>query len=51
MSGEWAHSVEATVDVTLCSRYYERFGDHAVSLARRVEFLVTGRWSPPTPTA
>lgn len=34
--------VETTVDLTLLSRYYERFGDHAVSLARRVEFLVTG---------
>ncbi len=50
MSGEWEHSVEQTVDVTLASRYYERFGDHSVSLARRVEFLVTGRWSR-VPTA
>ncbi len=39
---EWEHSVETTVDVTLLSRYYERFGDHCVSLARRVVFLVTG---------
>jgi len=44
LSGGWSHPVAATVDVTLCSRYYERFGDHAVSLARRVEFLVTGDW-------
>lgn len=44
LSGGWGHPVEATVDVTLCNRYYERFGDHAVSLARRVEFLVTGEW-------
>jgi phosphate transport system protein len=44
LAGDWSHPVEATVDVTLCSRYYERFGDHAVSLARRVEFLVTGEW-------
>ncbi len=43
----WPHGVEAAVDVTLCSRYYERFADHAVSVARRVGFLVTGRW--PTP--
>lgn len=49
MSGDWNHSVEQTVDVTLGSRYYERFGDHAVSLARRVEFLVTGRWSQEVP--
>jgi phosphate transport system protein len=30
------------IDVTLCGRYYERFCDHAVSVARRVVFLVTG---------
>lgn len=38
----WPHGVEAAVDITLCSRYYERFADHAVSVARRVVFLVTG---------
>lgn len=42
----WNHSAEATVDVTLASRYYERFGDHAVSVARRVMFLVTGEEAP-----
>lgn len=42
MSPEWSHSTETTVDITLLSRYYERFGDHAVSVARRVVFLVTG---------
>ncbi len=40
--------VESTVDVTLLSRYYERFGDHAVSLANRVTFLVTGGAERPT---
>ena len=30
------------VDVTLCGRYLERFGDHGVSVARRVVYLVTG---------
>ncbi len=34
--------VECAIDVTLCGRYYERFCDHAVSVARRVTFLVTG---------
>ncbi|MFN8080598.1 MAG: phosphate signaling complex protein PhoU [Kineosporiaceae bacterium] len=38
----WPHGVETAVDVTLCGRYYERFADHAVSVARRVVFLVTG---------
>jgi phosphate transport system protein len=39
---DWDHGVEAAVDVTLCGRFYERFADHAVSVARRVTFLVTG---------
>jgi phosphate transport system protein len=39
---EWEHGIETAVDVTLCGRYYERFADHAVSVARRVTFLVTG---------
>lgn len=30
------------VDATLCARYFERFGDHAVSVARRITYLVTG---------
>jgi phosphate transport system protein len=38
----WTGGVEAAVDVTLCGRFYERFADHAVSVARRVTFLVTG---------
>ena len=38
----WSHGVESAVDVTLCGRYYERYGDHAVGVARRVVFLVTG---------
>ena len=29
-------------DVTLIGRYYERFADHAVSVADRLVFLVTG---------
>jgi phosphate transport system protein len=35
---EWTHGVTAAVDVTLLSRYYERFADHAVELARRGTF-------------
>jgi phosphate transport system protein len=40
----WSHGAEAAVDVTLLSRFYERFADHAVSVARRVVFLATGAW-------
>ncbi len=34
--------MEAAVDVTLLGRYYERIADHAVSVANRVVFVVTG---------
>ncbi|RBP65581.1 PhoU-like phosphate uptake regulator [Brevibacterium sanguinis] len=33
-------------DVTLLSRYFERFGDHAVSVSQKVEYLLTGNWEP-----
>lgn len=36
------YSTETAVDVTLLSRYYERFADHAVSVSKRLIFLVTG---------
>ncbi|MBK8470405.1 MAG: phosphate signaling complex protein PhoU [Actinomycetales bacterium] len=35
---------ETVVDLTLLGRYYERFADHAVSVARRVVYLVTGEY-------
>jgi phosphate transport system protein len=38
----WSHGVEAAVDVTLLSRFYERFADHAVTIAKRVVYVVTG---------
>ena len=38
----WDGGIECAIDVTLCGRYYERFCDHAVSVARRVIYLVTG---------
>ena len=38
----WQHGVEPAIDIALLGRYYERIGDHAVSLARRVIYLVTG---------
>jgi phosphate transport system protein len=34
--------LEVAIDITLVGRYYERFADHAVSVARRVVYLVTG---------
>lgn len=35
--------VAAAVDATLLGRFYERFADHAVQIARRVIFQATGR--------
>ena len=42
MDREWKHGVAAAVDGTLLGRFYERFADHAVEVARRVIFQVTG---------
>ena len=42
LSDGWPHGMEAAIDITLLGRYYERFADHAVSVARRVVYLVTG---------
>jgi phosphate transport system protein len=42
LSSSWTHGVEAAIDVTLLSRYYERYADHAVSVTRRVVTFVTG---------
>ena len=33
---------QQVVDITLAARYFERFGDHAVAVANRVIYLVTG---------
>jgi phosphate transport system protein len=38
----WTHGVQAAIDITLMSRYYERYADHSVAVARRVIQLVTG---------
>jgi phosphate transport system protein len=42
LGDNWAHGVEPAIDLALLGRYYERIADHAVSLARRVVYLVTG---------
>ena len=42
LSPDWDAGMEAAIDITLVGRYYERFADHAVSVARRVVYLVTG---------
>lgn len=42
LDSSWDHGVEPAIDIALLGRYYERIADHAVSIARRVVFLVTG---------
>ncbi len=42
LAPNWRHGVAPAVDIALLARFYERFADHAVSVARRVVFLVTG---------
>ena len=49
LSPGWTGTPQQTVDVTLLGRYYERFGDHAVSVARRIVYLVTGDFSQERP--
>ena len=41
----WKHGIETAIDMTLLGRYYERCADHAVSIARRVYFLVKGKYA------
>jgi phosphate transport system protein len=45
LADDWHHGIETAIDMTLLGRYYERFADHAVSISRRVYFLVTGEYS------
>jgi phosphate transport system protein len=44
----WKGGAEDTVDATLASRYHERFADHAVSIAKKVQYLATGDWQVPS---
>ena len=46
----WKGEAVDTVDATLASRYHERFADHAVSIAKKVQYLATGDWVPTTTT-
>ena len=45
LADDWKHGTETAIDITLIGRYYERFADHAVSVARRVYYLATGKFS------
>ena len=42
LGANWPHGIEPAVDLALLGRYYERIADHAVSVANRVAYVVTG---------
>jgi phosphate transport system protein len=41
-SPTWPHGAGSASNLALLARFYERFGDHAVSVAKRLEFAATG---------
>jgi phosphate transport system protein len=42
LSPNWIRGTGAAIDLALLGRYYERYADHAVAVARHVVFIVTG---------
>ena len=44
LAADWSENAMFTVDVTLASRYFERFADHVVDISSKVSFLQTGEW-------
>ncbi|PRI10557.1 phosphate signaling complex protein PhoU [Leucobacter massiliensis] len=42
LSDKLASNAAGAVDATLASRYHERFGDHAVSIAKQMQFFLSG---------
>jgi phosphate transport system protein len=47
MDRTWSHGVGPAVDITLLARFYERYADHAVAVARRIVYVVTGQMPGP----
>lgn len=39
---KWEYSTREAVDLSMLARYYERYADRCVSVARRMVFLITG---------
>jgi phosphate transport system protein len=42
MGRQWTHATTTAVDVTLLSRYYERFADHALTVGQRIVVPTAG---------
>jgi phosphate transport system protein len=47
MDRNWSHGVGPAIDITLLARFYERYADHAVAVARRIVYVVTGQMPGP----
>ena len=45
LGDDWKENAMFTVDVTLASRYHERFADHVVDISSKVSYLTTGDWT------
>ena len=45
LADDWKENAMFTVDVTLASRYFERFADHVVDISGKVRYLNTGDWT------
>lgn len=45
LGDDWKENAVFTVDVTLASRYHERFADHVVDISSKVSYLTTGAWN------
>ena len=45
LGDDWKENAMFTVDVTLASRYHERFADHVVDISSKVSYLTTGSWN------
>lgn len=45
LADDWKENAMYTVDVTLASRYHERFADHVVDISAKVSYLTTGEWN------
>lgn len=45
LADDWKENAMFTVDVTLASRYFERFADHVVDISSKVSYLTTGEWN------
>lgn len=45
LGDDWKENAMYTVDVTLASRYHERFADHVVDISAKVSYLTTGAWN------